>query len=146
MRRLLDNQNLILPLRIFSGGIFLYAAYSKIIDPAAFAISINNYHILPGGLVNIVALTLPWIEALAGVGLLVGFWLRPSALLINAMLLVFTVALLIAINNGVNINCGCFTQNPEVRGSLWLDFGRDLLFIAAAAPLLFTRARGFADN
>lgn len=143
MRKILDNPLLILALRLALAVIFIGAAYGKIYDPAAFAKSVNNYHIVPGNLVNIFALTLPWLELLTAVGLLFGIWWRASALLINGMLVMFTVALLIAISSGLNINCGCFTQNPEVKSDLWLVFGQDMGFIALAMPLLFTRARGF---
>ena len=143
MRKLLDNPTLILILRLAVAGIFFYAAFGKIIDPAAFAKNVNNYHILPAFLVNIVAFGLPMAEVLAALGILFGVWGRASALLINLMLVVFTIALIVAIAKGVNINCGCFTQNPDVKTNLLLDVGRDLLFIILAAPLLFTRARGF---
>lgn len=143
MRKVLDNPLLILALRLAMAGIFLYAAYSKILDPAAFAKSVNNYHIIPGNVVNIFAFTIPWLEVLTALGLITGVWWRASALLINWMLIMFTVALVIAIATGVSINCGCFTQNPEVKSDLWLTFWRDIGFLALALPLLFTRARGF---
>jgi len=143
MRKIIDNPTVILALRIVMAGIFLWAAQSKIIDPAGFAKAVNNYHILPGGVVNIFALTLPWVEVLVAFGLLFGVWRQSSAVLLNLMLVVFTIALLIAIGKGVDIDCGCFTQNPNVKSSLWMDFARDLGFIALALPLLFTRARGF---
>lgn len=143
MRRLIDNSMLILALRIVMAGIFLWAAQSKIIEPSGFAKAVSNYHILPGALVNIFALTLPWVEVFVAFGLLFGVWRHSSALLLNLMLVVFTVALLIAISKGVDIDCGCFTQNPDVKSSLWEAFARDLGFLALALPLLFTRARGF---
>ncbi len=143
MRKIIDNPALILLLRLIMAGVFLYAAYSKIIDPTAFAKSVNNYHILPSAAVNVFALILPMVEALAAVGLLFGLWRYGAALLINVMLVMFTVALVIAIAKGVNIDCGCFTQNPAVKGSLQLDVLRDLLFLLLALPLLFTRATGF---
>ncbi len=143
MRKLLDNPQFILVLRIVFAGIFLFAAFGKIIDPAAFAKSINNYHIVPGSLVNIFALTLPWVEALVGIGLLTGIWGRASAWLTQLMLIMFTIALLIAISNGVNITCGCFSQNPEVKGSLTMDVVRDIAMMIFVTPLLITKARGF---
>ncbi|MCH9031916.1 MAG: DoxX family membrane protein [candidate division Zixibacteria bacterium] len=143
IRRLIDNPQLILLLRLAVAGIFIYAAYSKILDPAAFAKSVNNYHIIPGPAVNIFALTLPWIELVAGLGILLGFWRRASSLLINLMLVVFTMAVLIAISKGINIDCGCFTQNPEVAGDMWGVVWRDLGFIALALPLLFSNAKGY---
>jgi uncharacterized membrane protein YphA (DoxX/SURF4 family) len=143
MKRAIDNPVLILVLRLAVAGIFIGAAYSKILDPAAFAKSVNNYHILPGTLVNVFAFTLPWLELLAAIGLLTGIWFRSSALLINGMMVMFLVGLIIAMATGVSINCGCFTQNPEVKSDLWVAFWRDIGFIALSVPLLFTRARGF---
>lgn len=143
MRRIIDNPMVILTLRIVMAAIFLWAAQSKIIDPAGFAKAINNYHILPAGMVNVFALTLPWVEVLVALGLLSGIWRQSSAFMLNVMLIVFTVALLIAIGKGVDIDCGCFTQNPDAKSSLWVAFARDLGFITLALPLLFTRARGF---
>ena len=143
MRKILDNPAFILAIRIAVAGIFLTAAYSKIIDPSAFAKNVNNYHIIPSGLVNIFALGLPMIEALVALGLLFGYWPRANALLVFGLMIMFTVALLVAIAKGVNINCGCFTQNPKVKSDLWLDFWRDIGFLILIAPLLFTRARGY---
>ncbi len=143
MRKLIDNPYLILVLRIAFAGIFLFAAYSKIVDPAAFAKNVNNFHILPGGFVNVFALTLPWVEALVGFGLLFGIWGRASAWLTALMLVMFTVAIFVAIANGVNINCGCFTQNPEVKSSLTFDVVRDIVMLIFVTPLLFTKAERF---
>ncbi|MBN4057057.1 hypothetical protein JYU19_01970, partial [bacterium AH-315-J21] len=86
---------------------------------------------------------LPWVEALVGIGLLTGIWGKASAWLTQLMLVMFTIALLIAISNGVNINCGCFTQNPEVKGSLTMDVLRDIAMMILVTPLLISKARGF---
>ena len=57
------------------GVMFLYAGFTKIVDPAGFSLSVYNYHLLPGCLVNIAAILLPWkysngfpVQAVASAG------------------------------------------------------------------------------
>ena len=51
--------------RIVLGGVFIYASIDKIMHPEEFAKAIGNYHVLPFGLENLLALTLPWLELIA---------------------------------------------------------------------------------
>ncbi|MBR38916.1 MAG: hypothetical protein CL888_01690, partial [Dehalococcoidia bacterium] len=46
--------------RLILGAVFIYASIDKIQNPADFAKAINNYHVLPFGLENLMALALPW--------------------------------------------------------------------------------------
>lgn len=50
------------------GLLFIYAGVQKIIDPYGFAKTIYGYGILPGDLVNITGIVLPWVEVMAGGG------------------------------------------------------------------------------
>ncbi|MEI6085379.1 MAG: MauE/DoxX family redox-associated membrane protein [Verrucomicrobiota bacterium] len=94
-------------LRLGLGGFFIYAGVEKIIDPAGFAKSIGNYKMLPLDGVNLLAITLPWIEVLGGGLLAIGVWRRGNALLIAGLLIVFIVAVGSAMHRGLNIECGC---------------------------------------
>ncbi|MCG3150079.1 MAG: hypothetical protein PCFJNLEI_03548 [Verrucomicrobiae bacterium] len=96
-----------LVLRWLLGGFFVYAGVAKIIDPAGFAKNIANYQMLPHDYVNLLAITLPWIEVVPGLLLMAGIWRRPSALAIAGMLVVFIIAIGSALSRGLNINCGC---------------------------------------
>ena len=58
--------------RVYLGGVFLFACWHKILEPGSFALDIATYQILPLGLVNLMAITLPWVELAAGVMLIVG--------------------------------------------------------------------------
>jgi putative oxidoreductase len=108
MREILSNRYLLLASRFVLGMVFLVAAVPKIAQPEAFAVSIEAYEILPTAVVNIVAVVVPWVELLCAVFLIGGARVRPSAALLGAMLLVFIVAISIAVLRGLNINCGCY--------------------------------------
>ena len=55
----------ILITRILLGLIFIIASIDKIIDPAGFARDISNYHFVPFGFENIIAIILPWLESVS---------------------------------------------------------------------------------
>jgi putative oxidoreductase len=100
-------------LRIFLGGVFIAAAMPKIIDVEAFAISIATYQLLPLPLINLQAIILPWLELITGVLLIVGYRCKAQALVINGMLVMFIVAIYIAMSKGIQAQCGCFGAEAE---------------------------------
>ena len=71
----------ILILRIIVGSVFLWASLSKIIDPAKFAREISNYHVMPFGLENTVAIFLPWLEFFIGSALILGIMVDGSVII-----------------------------------------------------------------
>src|SRR5437764_13846114 len=75
------------------GALFVIAAVPKIADPPSFAHMIYNYRIVPGQLVNLMALTMPWVELLAGLALILGVWRRAALALSAVILLVFVPAI-----------------------------------------------------
>lgn len=97
------------------GGIFIYASIDKIVNPENFAKMIYNYQILPLALVNLAAITMPWVELLCGVSIVTWIFRRGSAALISILLVVFMVAITIAIAKGLNIECGCFSVSGKGR-------------------------------
>ena len=91
-----------------------------------------NYRLLPHELLNLLAITLPWIEVAAGLFLVLGIWKRASALVITVLMIVFLAAIGQALARGLDIRCGCF-GTVEARKVGVLALGQDfLLFIAAA--------------
>ena len=106
--RVLENKYLLWAARLFLGFIFIYAGGVKIADPAAFGDSIANYRLVPNFLVHFVAITLPWIEVIAGILLIFGIAVKENATIFNALLVAFIVMILLAIIRGLDIECGCF--------------------------------------
>jgi len=59
-------------LRIYLGGLFIYASMYKINYPGEFAETIASYQLLPFWAVNVTALIMPWVELVIGVLLVLG--------------------------------------------------------------------------
>lgn len=95
------------------GGVFIYASVDKILNPLAFAEAVHNYQILPGGLINLTAILLPWIELLVGISLITGVWLQGSVALATGLMGVFFATLLFNVARGLDIHCGCFSTSVE---------------------------------
>jgi uncharacterized membrane protein YphA (DoxX/SURF4 family) len=99
-----------LPARLYLGYVFLFACVHKIADPASFAVDIATYDILPLSLVNLMAITLPWIELAAGLFLVGGFRVRGASLAICGMMVMFMIALFVVLAKGLDMSCGCFAS------------------------------------
>lgn len=136
---------LAVPARWYLGALFVGACLHKIAHPAAFALDIATYGILPLAAVNLTAIVLPWVELAAGAMLLAGWRVRPAALLVTLMMLAFFAALVIALARGLDMSCGCFAsqgaadEDPISR----LTVARDLAWLALALFVL-TCDRGLA--
>lgn len=98
----------VLVCRLVLGGIFLYASLDKIAHPDQFAATVANYRLLPGILVNLFAICLPWVEFVCGLLLMAGLFSSGSLALILGMLSLFIVAVGINMARGLDISCGCF--------------------------------------
>src|SRR5262245_140983 len=128
-------------LRIALGGIFLYAAYTKLQSPwQVFAMGIDSYQVLPEWGSALVARTLPWLEVLIGLLLLLGRFLRISSVATSALLLVFFGLMVRAYAKGMEIDCGCFGPGEQIS---WKTLLRDGSMLAGA---LFVTAVGFIDR
>ena len=110
------NQYLIVIIRIILGSVFLWASFDKIIDPAKFAKSIANYHVLPFGIENIIAILLPWLELFIGSGLILGVMVDGSIIITSVLLILFNLMIAQAILRGFNIECGCGLKEGELVG------------------------------
>ena len=131
--------------RLVLGAVFIAASIDKMAHPSEFAKIVSNYQILPGNLINIVAIVLPWLEALLGLFILCGWWLAGAVALANLLLIVFPAALLFALARGIDINCGCFSvktaTSPHTAWYLARDFLFLLLGVATMVQLLDRQGR-----
>lgn len=113
------------------GGIFIYAGSTKLLEPEIFAVLIEAYGIVPEGLILPVAIGLPLLEVVGGIGLL--FDVRGSLALITCLLLLFIGVLGYGIWMGLDVDCGCFSPgDPETEAfhGLRSALFRDLVLMA----------------
>ena len=115
--------------RFLLGAIFLWASVTKVPDMAAFAESVANYRIVPPSLVPVVAAAVVGVEIAAGVALIFNVWARAAALLLAALLAVFTVGLASALARGIDLACGCFGGTDAAT---WWTVLRDVVLLAWA--------------
>lgn len=124
--------------RMYLAWVFLTACWFKIMAPASFAMDVATYDILPLFLVNAMALILPWIELFAGVMLVAGLRVRTASLLVAGMMVVFIVALGIALAKGLDMSCGCFASSGAEEDPIsYLTMLRDGGWLAAALYVMF---------
>lgn len=127
---------------IVLGAVFVYASLDKIAKPAEFARIVYHYQVIgPSAQLgyvpaNLLAVVLPWTEAVVGVLLIAGVWRREAAAVAAMMLVTFMGAVGWALYQGIDIqNCGCFTVDGAGRqAGLWLLLG-DAALLAAAVLL-----------
>src|SRR5512141_2897236 len=95
LRTIVAHPALGLAVRVYLGGVFIYASMYKINYPAEFAESIAAYQLVPFWALNPMALLMPWLELIGGVLLVLGVRTRAAAVTIGGMLAVFSLAVLI---------------------------------------------------
>ncbi len=125
--------------RLVLGGVFIYASWDKLLDPAGFAVNIHHYRLVPYALLHPLAVFLPMLEMVAGVALILGCQLRGAALLTLLMNLMFIVAISTALARGLDISCGCFHTDGGHAVGVSLLVRDVLLALACLPPLLFKR-------
>jgi len=97
--------------QLVAGLIFLASALAKIADLNAFAGNIHNFHlspVIPMAATNLLAMTIPWVELVAGLALVAGVRPRAGAVVYTVLLAVFTIGVIAAMARGLSFECGCF--------------------------------------
>src|SRR6202171_3202159 len=123
--------------RLVIGGIFVYAGFSKLLMPnthlwpmfvlrfsismniSSFAQQVESYKMISPEASQVVAHTLPFVEIMLGLLLLIGWRLRIWATAITAIMVGFLAVVTRAYLLHMDINCGCFgTPGTTTRHDL----------------------------
>lgn len=125
------------------GSVFVYASVHKILDPENFAKIIYGYYLFPDFSINLIAITLPFVELFSGLALILGIYPRSAALVINGMLLAFIFALAFNLARGHQFDCGCFSFGDRgyTYSAIQLLVRDIILFVAGLQVLFFDRHR-----
>ncbi|MFO7913953.1 MAG: MauE/DoxX family redox-associated membrane protein [Desulfotignum sp.] len=122
-------------IRLVMAGVFIYASIDKIIHPDLFAEAVYNYQVLPGYLVNLTALVLPWLELILGFCLLINRWMAGSSALATGLMTLFVGLTLFNLARGLDISCGCFSAAPDENPITVLTLVRDISFLILSLGL-----------
>ncbi len=126
---------LIMLFRLIVGGVFLWAAVTKIPQAGALAEAMVRFDILPRPLVLPFSYFLPWLEFFCGAALILGIWLRSAAMWANILLVVFTLALASNLIRGIEADCGCFGET-KVTGGSWGTLAKNLVLLPLGLTIL----------
>ena len=111
-------------LRWIIGFTFIFASIHKITDPAQFAKIIYGYSLFPHDFINLIAITLPFIELITGGLLVCGKYKNAAAILAFAMMAAFIIIISINMIRGHDFDCGCFSFQTEES-----IFGKNFLLV-----------------
>jgi len=120
-------------LAVILGGLFFYAGLQKILHPYEFAEAVLAYQLLPSMLVGVAVAGLPWVEVVAGLGLVAGLKRRSCLLILAGLVAGFLVLILITMARGLKIDCGCGLFSQRQVG--WAAVLEDLVLLGWAAGL-----------
>jgi uncharacterized membrane protein YphA (DoxX/SURF4 family) len=122
--------------RIALAALFIYGGVVKLIDPKAFARTISGYGLVPEMFLPVVAIGLPLIETIAGIGLLLD--IRGSLTVIASLLGMFLLVLGYGISLNLDVDCGCFGADDLARqAGLKQAFWRDVILAGLVVPYLY---------
>jgi len=140
VQRLLQNSWLELAARWILGLTFIYASYHKILYPADFAKIIHGYDLFPNGLINLIAIMLPFLELATALALIIGIYSRSAVLIVNGLLAAFIVLLSVNLIRGIEFDCGCFgAQESGSTMTTETTLIRDFIYLALGLQVFYYR-------
>lgn len=131
--------------RLVLGGVLLAAGGLKVLKPTESANAVAAYKLLPTNLAHLAGYALPWLEVALALLLIVGFMVRPAAVVSGLIMFVFAAAIASVWARGMLIDCGCFggggeldpSLAAEVRRTYFIEIMRDLGLALSAVYLYF---------
>jgi len=128
--------------RLALGVVLILAGALKVTSPAASAMAVRAYQILPYDFAGYVGYALPVLEMLVGLLLVAGLFTRTAALVGGVLMAAFVIGITSAWARGLSIDCGCF--GGGTIGAAETHYLEDVLrdaALAACAVLLVARPR-----
>jgi putative oxidoreductase len=108
-------EGFVLVVRLGLGAMFIASSLPKIRLPYAFLSDIYGYELVGPKMGVLVAMTLPWLELLAGICLVGGIFVGGALLVSMAMGAMFTFVVGSALYRHLDISCGCFSSSAAGR-------------------------------
>lgn len=129
-----------LVLRVILAGVFLFAGAPKLGQLRMSQLAVHAYQIFPPGIADFVGAVLPIVEVALGVLLLLGLFVRWTAIVSIVLLAVFIAGIASVWARGISIDCGCFGGGGAIKAAKTKypqEIVRDLGFAVIAALLIW---------
>lgn len=141
LRTVLSHPAMGLISRLVLAGVWGYAGFTKIFEPGGARLAIIAYRIdFINPFASFLGYAVPIIEIIIAVTLLFGIFVRYSAAISGALLIMFIVAIAQVWARGYSIDCGCFggggDVDPAGKDARYIaELARDFLFLGFSAIL-----------
>ncbi|WP_344776856.1 DoxX family protein [Nocardioides panacisoli] len=136
--------------RLVTGAVWLVAGALKVTSPDTSIAAVRAYELLPGSLVEPVALTLPALELVVGLALILGVLTRGAAVVSGLLFVAFIIGIVSVWSRGIEIDCGCFGGggfDPDASAKYPWEIARDSgLLLLSAYVVLVPRTRVAVDR
>lgn len=103
-----------LVLRLELGAFFAWSGWMKAFHTGfdSFTRAVGNYQLVGPPWDAAIAYTVPWVEMIVGVCLVLGIWMRGALMVLAGLVGCFAFGVIHADLKNLNIACGC-TGNPD---------------------------------
>jgi len=125
----------ILCLRFGIATIFLVAGLSKFRSASKFRGIVENYRLLPPWAVTIVAVSLPRVEVVGALLLMVGMAVPIVSALLAGLLLAFAIGVAVNLLRDRRIECGCLGASSKQQRISWWIVLRNVTLSGIAATV-----------
>ena len=124
--------------------VFLAASIHKVTDPDGFSKIIAGYKVVPSVFVGWVALFLPWVEINIALAILIPK-ARKAALVMGAgLLLAFAALTGWNLLQGIEVPCGCFSNDGGP--ATWVSVARNMMLASIAMLAIYGRTWRMAQK
>lgn len=149
MKKILGNEIISTLFRLILSGILLYAGGIKLFEPHGARDAILAYRIFSPSIAPVLGYALPLLEIALGIFLLIGLFVRASAIVTAVLMLAFIAGIASVWARGYSIDCGCFGGggdiSPEGRVARYTqEIIRDFTFTLLALWLAYFPRTKFA--
>ena len=124
--------------RLILGGVLLAAGGLKVGHLQKSAMAVRAYEVLPIPVANVIGYSLPWIEVGLAIFLILGVFVKQSAMASGALMFIFIIGIAQAGLRGLSIDCGCFGGGGQVAAGqtkYLAEIFRDVGLLAIALAL-----------
>ena len=123
--------------RLILAGVFLYAGLVKASSSAQFANALIPFTFLGDQWLGPISRTLPWVEIVAAILILLPWTRRLGAAVLLVLCLLFIAVLGWALAEGIIVSCACFGRDETPSAAkMAMSLIRDVSLVAMAVIVL----------